>query len=659
MVVKVSASAAKVLAVELAAFRPRPSHTTWSRLEPLPTSDDVTLGLQAPIADPLWMLARQWQFNELRGEDAGSPIGAELRVLGVPMTRLRHPTDAVAERTLVGDAPPLEALVEQERVLGAHPKLNAQAGQHLMRMLRAAGQAAAIAGLLGAYRAAIAAPADAVADNAGFVWSRLLDGKAIDAQRLAADLRPLAGNDAALDAFVAGLGVGDAAGAREVLKAWLAWLDDLALEPGTPQGASPYWNPQRLEYAFGLRSDGVLPELRLDAEEYADGRLDWHTFTVSAGAPPADGAVVGNAATVWQPKRSPMPTVARYPGMPADRYWEFEDGRVNFGRLGAAKSDLARLAVMEYALVFGNDWFLLPLTLPVNALYKVDRFTVSDNFGITVPIPPASNLDGSQWTMFEMSTRPSPQLPRARLDDCLYLCPALHALEGPALEEVRLMRDEMANLAWAIEKRVQGTSGEPLDRRFESTRLSTNQSLRAPLGALPVPGGAPLHFRLQTPVAANWIPFLPVKREGANALNWSIQLQRGVVVQHYLVDAQRLADPRNAAYAAVVERLRNTPFVEPRPEEAGLQGFMFHPRGEILRLTPADAGSLLTTDFLRLEDEEVPRDGVVVQRAFNYARDASGRALLWIGRSKKTGRGEGASGLKFDLVRKAGAPTRD
>jgi hypothetical protein len=155
-------------------------------------------------------------------------------------------------------------------------------------------------------------------------------------------------------------------------------------------------------------------------------------------------------------------------------------------------------------------------------------------------------------------------------------------------------------------------------------------------------------------VAGHWIPFLPVKREGASAINWSIQLQRGVVVQHYIVDAERLVDERNAQYAAVIARLRNTPFVEPKPEQAGLQGFMFHPRGEILRLTPVDAASLLTTDYLRIEDEEVPRDGIELKRAFNYARDASGRALLWIGRSKTSGRGEGASGLRFDLVRRAG-----
>lgn len=652
MVFKVSASAAQVAALDIKAFKPDPSATTWSRLEPLPTADDVTPGLQAPVADPLWMLARQWQFNELQGEDAGSPIGASLRVLGVPMARLVHPGGAVPEVALPGGAPPIEAMVEQERVLAAHPKLNAQAGQHLMRMLRAAGQAMAIDALLAAYRAAIADPADAAADNAGFVWHRLLDGRAIDAQRLAADFRAVADNDAQADGFLAALGIAPAAPVRDVLRQWLRWVDELALDPRSDSGASPYWNPHRLEYAFGLRSQGVQPELRVEADEYLDGRLDWDDFVVTSAIAPGQ-PVLGAAQIEWQPKRQPLPAIARYPGMPADRYWEFEDGQVNFGAIGAAKSDLARLAVLEYALVFGNDWYLLPVTLPVNALYKVAEFSVSDNFGIEVPIPAARNLDGTQWTMFEMSVKAQPLAPRPRLDDCLFLCPALHALQGPALEDVLMMRDEMANIAWAIEKKVQGTSGEPLDRRFESTRLSTTQTLRAPLGAEPAPG-APLHYTLQTPVAAHWIPFLPVKREGATPLNWSIQLQRGVVVQHYQVDAQRLGEERNAQYAAVIERLRHTPFVEPKPEQAGLQGFMFHPRGEILRLTPADEASLFSTDFLRLEDEEVPRDGIRLERRFNYARDASGRALLWIGRSKTTGRGEGASGLRFDLVRRAG-----
>jgi hypothetical protein len=61
------------------------------------------------------------------------------------------------------------------------------------------------------------------------------------------------------------------------------------------------------------------------------------------------------------------------------------------------------------------------------------------------------------------------------------------------------------------------------------------------------------------------------------------------------------------------------------------------------------------TDYLRLEEEEVPRDGIELKRAFNYARDAQGRAVLWIGRNKTTDRGEGSSELRFDVIRRGRA----
>ncbi|MBM3342482.1 MAG: hypothetical protein FJY56_10295 [Betaproteobacteria bacterium] len=647
MPLRISAAALGLQNLDAAIFKPNPSATTYSRLEPLPTSDDMAEALQARIADPLWMLARQWQFNEFQGEDAGSPMQANLRIEGVPVTSL---TGGGQPPVTLAGAPPIEALVEREQVLQVHPKLNAQAGQQLMQRLRAAGLQGAIGTLLQDHPARIVAPQDAVADNAGFVWNALLDAKSLDALAIAAELRPMLGNDAALDAYGTSLGVavGQLAAFRTTVTQWMAWLDQFAVEGATP-GASPYWNAQRLEYSFSLQADGTRPLLRLDADEYTDGRLDWHTFEVNAV--PAQGPPTVQVINV-KPTRPPLPTIARYPGMPADRYWEFEDGRVNFGMLGAAKNELARVALIEYALVFGNDWFTLPITLPTNALYRVAQFDVLDNFGITVKIPPATNTDGTQWTMYEMSVADNPLVPR-RLNDILYLCPAVKALEGPALEHVLMMRDEMANMVWGIEKLVQGTSGEAIDRKFEANRLSTQQELKPPPGATPV-AGAPLNYTLQTPVAAHWIPFLPVRKAGATALNWSIQLQRGVVTTHYQVTPGRLNHPNNAGYKAFIERLRAAPFVEEKPVQGPpsnlLQGFMFHPRGSLLRKDPNAA---VQTDYLRLEEEEVPREGIVLQRRFNYARDAQGRALLWIGRSKTTGRGEGNSGLRFDVISRA------
>lgn len=651
----ISASYISASVKDLKVFRPDPSATTWSRLEPLPTSDDVAPSLQAQIADPLWMLARQWQFNELQAEDAGSPVRAALAILGLPVHSLLPMSGNLEPVPVNPGAPPIEALVEHEQVLPKHPKLNAQAGQQLGRQLRAAGLAGLLPAVLAEYPAALPPPDDAVADASGFVWNVLLDQRAVDALALGGDLRPLIGNGAALAAFVAGFGAigAQVQDAADTLTRWLRWLDELTFNGDAP-GASPYWNPKRLEYSFALGAGDPQSGARLEADEYTDGRLDWHTYTVAAAAQAPAGPIFAAPAITSHAWTRLLPALAGYPGMPADRFWEFEDGRVNFGMLGAAKSDLARVAVLEYALVFGNDWYVLPVTLPVNALYKVASFVVTDNFGITVPIPPARNLDGTQWTMYEMSLRTNPPAPRQRLDDILYLCPAADTLEGPPLEHVMMMRDEMANMVWGIEKRVQGSSGEPLDRKFESTRLATTQTLRLPADAVAQADGAPLHYVLQTPVAANWIPFLPVRKGDVGATNWAIELQRGVVTHAYQVDPARLADPRNAAYAEFIARLRaQSDFVEHRdiggPPENPLQDFMFHPRGSLLRLDP---NAEVTADYLRLAEEEVPRDGIELKRSFNYARDASGRALLWVGRSKTTGRGEGHSGLKFDVVRR-------
>ena len=54
-----------ILAVDLAPLEP--FIVNWSRLEPLPVTPDLQAGLQARVGDPLWLLGRQWQFNEFQG----------------------------------------------------------------------------------------------------------------------------------------------------------------------------------------------------------------------------------------------------------------------------------------------------------------------------------------------------------------------------------------------------------------------------------------------------------------------------------------------------------------------------------------------------------------------------------------------------------------
>src|SRR5215470_8095295 len=68
------------------------SVTTWTRIEPdIYTGDpqkDLALGIAAEIADPLWLLGRQWQIGEWQGEDAGSPVSAQISASSYPIDSL-------------------------------------------------------------------------------------------------------------------------------------------------------------------------------------------------------------------------------------------------------------------------------------------------------------------------------------------------------------------------------------------------------------------------------------------------------------------------------------------------------------------------------------------------------------------------------------------
>ena len=93
------------------------STTTWMRLEPRVRNADMNTGLQARIYDPLWLLARQWQFGEFQGEDNGSPAAARWR--GEVSRLNRYYAGAmngvVEGQRFNGDSMPLETIVERER----------------------------------------------------------------------------------------------------------------------------------------------------------------------------------------------------------------------------------------------------------------------------------------------------------------------------------------------------------------------------------------------------------------------------------------------------------------------------------------------------------------------------------------------------------------
>ena len=52
----------------------------------------------------------------------------------------------------------------------------------------------------------------------------------------------------------------------------------------------------------------------------------------------------------------------------------------------------------------------------------------------------------------------------------------------------------------------------------------------------------------------------------------------------------------------------------------------------------------------KLQEEEVPREGARLSRDYVMARWMNGSTVVWSRRRKRVGRGEGSSGLRFDVA---------
>src|SRR4051794_2282472 len=114
-----------------------PSVTTWSRLETRARSGDMGPSLEARVADPLWLLGRQWQVAEIHGDDAGSPIAVRARVEAVAVSRYRAGADGSA--VAYWPERPLEVVVERDPEAGVDRRRVAEGGAHFLRRLAAAG----------------------------------------------------------------------------------------------------------------------------------------------------------------------------------------------------------------------------------------------------------------------------------------------------------------------------------------------------------------------------------------------------------------------------------------------------------------------------------------------------------------------------------------
>ena len=309
----------------------------------------------------------------------------------------------------------------------------------------------------------------------------------------------------------------DLAEVEKAARLWLQWFETAFSEP---DAVNPSWLPERMEYAFSVATRLSDGECTLTAQEYFDGHLDWYAF--DANPEVTLGAATDNAAT--EITRTAIPAPVSFRGMPAARFWEFEDAQVDFGAVDAGPTDLARMLLVEFALDYGNDWFVMPIELDVGSVYRTRSLIITDTFGVRTLIKSSSELGEphSSWRMFQHSyTRGSGLTePAANL---FFLPPSLlKSLESRPIEEVLFLRDEMANLAWAVERLIESPAEGSLNR-FEAY-LEKKRRGAPETAANSSSAAGPLRYRLATEIPDYWIPLMPARTKQG------LRLKRGAVL---------------------------------------------------------------------------------------------------------------------------------
>ena len=413
---------------------------------------------------------------------------------------------------------------------------------------------------------------------------------------------------------VAGVASSDHHAIDDRAQRFLAWAARFLSQPAS--SSDDAWVPDHLDYQFAVSAplpDGS--EKVYVADDYSSGRLDWYSLDLDDGIA-ALGNVAGSETTGLAPDApfTTIPIPVSFSGMPNTRWWAFEDHATNFGNIDASTTDLAKLLFMDFALVYSNDWFVIPCTLPSGALAQMRGLAVTNVFGERLWVEAADQgTDNAwgRWSVFTINVRNAPA-GSSSADTTLLLLPTLPATQsGPIMEEVFLVRDEVADMAWGVEKTVPLASG--ISRPGAEVAKQTFNFLQSllPGGGAPPPMAAAVRYQAMNSVPENWIPLIPVNVPNNNR---EIQLQR-----------------------AAMPRILNG---DPNPPQK------VQPLTSLLR----QGLDLSHAQTYFLHEEEVPRAGARVTQYFSRSRWTQGQVYTWLRVQKQTGRGEASSGLGFDRL---------
>ncbi len=602
-----------------------------SRLETRTRAHDVTDALRFRVHDPLWMLSRQWQMGEFRGNDAGTAMGVRCDIKYMDANSTIYQMKNGGQFSVPAETPIEPAVEAINREIT--PLVRVESALFFMDLVYEFGAIKEPRQLLGRLRdsdlfvlkeddlssglSSIETP-----DVVGFTQSRntrlskfrrTSSGKIFDGYKLYEYLNK---NRTVFEV------------PESLCRKYVRWFKERYLPAGTGHGI---WETKSLGYGFSLPSQAG----EYVADNYPGGRVSWYSFDVKECSSPTR---FKNESVLS------LPTLASYPGAPKKRLWEFEDNKVFMGNSKDMQAK-GNVAFMQYATMYGNDWMLCPLTVPVGTFIQVEKITVFDTFGReTVITRRAGEKDtgaktfGQKWQMF--TNAPVNQISSSSQSaPGLFFPPSLiRVLEGEPVEEVCIIRDEMANMVWGVETKVSdgcGSSmdaillasevGQYVDEEYDKAVKKARYTVKNDaLGNTSVESNrvSDYKYKLMTTVPFNWIPFLPQHINDSNEKKLYSGFLGG---REVILRRGKMPYFHDGEYRAV------------RPLSSIL-------KVEMVKTPEGKTGE----KPLFIDEEQVQGVGTLIKKNCQRARWIGGKTYTWMGYSKQIKQTQGVSGLEYD-----------
>ncbi len=591
----------------------------FTRFEPETIDNTIKSTISAQVHDAMWMLTQQWRMGEFKGTDGGTANKVKLAFRTSLLNRFEKKSGDVI--SYLHDKP-LETEVEKLPII-PDLMLRMQMGKHWIKLLGSIMPAAIKNEFRNRYPLQMPNPGEfeksANIDAIQVIKSakgKLMDGYAFYKDLASQTALSMVQN---LSPAPTTLEVTFINAAETEFKNWFPKVFY------QPAGNDSNWSPEQLTYNFKTSAPRAnttnADQDVLLTDSHKSGTLDWYDFDFSEKVDHKlnedSQHPVSNTNMVIQEITSYLPSPIEFKGMPVGRWWEFEDKNIDLATMMTQKSDITKLMMMEFGLLYSNDWMIIPHMIPVGALAEITAMVVTDVFGTKTVINAAGTGDDDtwqRWSMYTLNKRGEAALPA---DTRLFIPPsAVKKMESEPIEKVVMIRDEMANMVWGLEEMISdginaGKPGKYAEYELMRYLVKNKEMIYFNIDSITLEEtAADIAFRLSNSVPENWIPFIPVKTD----------------------QSQRDIQFRRAKLRRIVEGFLTETYVRPRTSILSVG----------LDVTPVAS--------YHINEEEILRQGATIKTNYQRARWYDGRIYTWMGRERSIGKGEGNSGLQFDMI---------